>query len=300
MATLTLQTNITCAISINGGFLGILYKEKPITIPLPADYTFFSAIPENSDYPCLNYFLTCQGEIRLITCSGRLCKWNDDIYELFFVFNKSTPPPPPVILKEGLWGQQTVGLCGGYFLKENGNGYDYFPKNIDDYEIISKNFVLLKSDDTVYIVNENMEEVLQRKNCTYEKSGDNLILNFTPGDMDFFTVRQIFNNKIISSEIIQADCQNTFDRLRCFCQAIRLNVNCEGFLTPSLLSQMSIENIKDFLGIFDQTDQCRYLATNCETALALRYMVDPCNFHYICYQFKMDSATNLIDDIFEI
>lgn len=299
MATLTLQTNITAAISLNGHFLGILYKDKPITIPLPADYTFFSAVPENPDYLCLNYFLTYQGEIKLLPCSGRLCKWNDDIYELFFVFKFNVLPPPPVILKEGFWGQQTVGLCGGYFLLENRNGYVCFPKCVDDYEIFSDKFAILKSEDIIYIVNKNMEEVLQRNHCSYERSDNTLILRFTPGDMDFFMVEQVFNDKIISSKIIQADCSNTFDHLRCFCQAIRLNISCEKFLTPSLLQQMTTESIKDFLGVFDQTDHCRYL-TNNETSLALRYMVDPYNFHYICYQFKIDSASGLIDDIYEI
>lgn len=299
MSTLTLKSNITCAVSLNGQFLGILSEEKPITLPTPCDYTYFSAIPEDCNYPCLNYFLTFNGEIKLLSCSGRLCRWSNDIYELFFVFNKTEQAPPPVILKEGLWGRQTVGLCGGYFLIENGSGYNYFPKIVDGYEILSENFALLTKRSTVFIINKNMEEVFSRDYCTYEKSRNEVILRFTPGDMDFFTVEQIFNERIISSKIIQADCKNTFDRIRCFCQAIRLNLNCENFLTPSLLNQMSAKNIKEFLGIFDQTDSCRYVTTD-ESSLALRYMVDPCNFHYLCYQFKIDSATGLIDDIFEI
>ena len=299
MATLTLRTNITCAISLNGQFLGMLYEDKPITIPLPCDYTFFSAIPEDSNYPCLNYFLSFKGGIKLLSCTGRLCKWNNDIYELFFVFKNLRQPPPPVILKEGLWGRDTVGLCGGYFLIENNNGYNYFPEIVDGYEVLSENFALLQKESTVFIINKNMEEVLKRDFCTYEKSRNGTILRFTPGDMDFFTIEQIFNERILSSKIIQADCKSTFDRLRCFCQALRLNLNCQEFLTPSLLSQMSVENIKDFLGIFDQTDSCRYITSH-ENSLALRYMVDPCNFHYLCYQFKIDSATNLIDDIFEL
>lgn len=299
MATLTLITNVTAAISLNGRFLGMLYEDKPITIPLPCDYTFFSAIPQDSNYGCLNYFLSCQGEIKLLPCTGRLCKWSNNIYELFFVFNKTQQAPPPVILKEGLWGRQTVGLCGGYFLIEKNNGYNYFSKIVDGYEILSENFALLKKENTIFIINRDMEEIFRRDFCTYEKSHNGVILRFTPGDMDFFTIEQIFNEKIISSKIIQADCKSTFDRLRCFCQAIRLNLNCQEFLTPSLLSQMSIESIKEFLGVFDQTDSCRYVNSE-ENSLALRYMVDPCNFHYLCYQFKIDSATNLIDDIFEI
>lgn len=299
MATLTLKTNITCAISLNGCFLGILSEEKPITMPLPCDYTFFSAIPQDSNYPCLNYFLTVGSEIKLLPCTGRLCKWTNDIYELFFVFNKTEQAPPPVILKEGVWGRQTVGLCGGYFLIENNNGYNYFPQIVDSYEILSDTFALLKKESTVFIINRNLEKVLSRDFCTYERIHNGVVLRFTPGDMDFFTIEQIFNETITSSKIIQADCKSTFDRLRCFCQAIRLNLNCENFLTPSLLSQMSIESIREFLGVFDQTDSCRYVNSG-ENSIALRYMVDPYNFHYLCYQFKIDSATNLIDDIFEI
>ena len=300
MATLTLRTNITCAICINGNFSGFLYKDKALTLPLPDSYTYFSAVPEDFNYPTLNCFLSCENGLRLLPCSGKLYKWTDNIYELFFNFEKPTSSPPPVIIKEGLWDKHTVGLCGGYFLIETQHGYKYFPEIIDGYEIISADHALLTKGATVFIINKNMEKILKRDFCTYEINQGKTILRFTPGNMDFFTVEQVFIKAIVSSKIIQADCVSTFDRLRCFCQAVRLNLNCSNFLTPSLLNQMSIENVKDFLGVFDQTDSCRYLAKDDENSLALRYMIDPYNFHYLCYHFNVDSASGLIDDIFEI
>ena len=297
MATLTLCTNLTAAVSINGNFLGFLEENKTLTLPLPTSDTYFTAVTNKTNCNQLNYFITFERGIRLSSCSGRLCRWSEDIYELFFVFEEALLPPPPVILKEGHWNNKLIGLCGGYFLIENKTGYKYFPEIVDDYDIFNE-YAILKKKDTVIIIDKNLNEILRRDCCAYIKDSDKIILRFTPGEMDFFFVEQIFNGTILSSKMIQADCNSDFDRLRCFCQAVRLNLDFDKFLTPSLKSQMTQSDITEFLGVFDATDSCRYLPKDTESSLALRYMVDKSNFHYICYRFKIDSG--LIDDISEI
>ncbi len=297
MATLTLHANFNSAICINGNFLGFIEESKPLTLPLPASDTFFTAVSCESGCKVLNYFLSFKDGIRLLPCSGRLCRWADDLYELFFVFEKEAVPPPPVILKEERWGNETVGLCGGYFLKEGARGCNYFPERIDDYELCGDH-AILKQKRTVIIIDKDLKESLRRENCSYIRDSKNIILRFTPGEMDFFTVEQVFNDSVISSKIIQAQCNTVLDRLRCFCQAVRLDCNVDDFITPSLKSQMSIEDIKSFLGIFDQTDSCRYLSTQDDNAIALRYMVDQCNFHYLSFRFTL--VNGLIDDICEL
>lgn len=296
MATLTLKTNITSFIMLNGSFLGKLNDNDEITVPFPKNDMLFCAIPTEKTYKQLTY---CISDEKLMPCSGRLCRWSQDIYELIFQFEKESPLPPPIILKQDTWQDNTIGLCGRYFVIESSNGFNYFPEPVDDYQILSNDHVVLKKDNTVTVINRNMEKVFQRTDCIHHNISKGILsLNFTPGDMDFFTIEQIFDKKLISTKIIKADCSTTFDRLRCFCQAVRLDSNIDEFITPSLKSQMSRESIKEFLGVFDQTDYCKFLSRKVDNAVALRYMVDPYNYHYLCFEFTM--INGLIDDISEL
>lgn len=296
MATLTLKTDFLAFITLNGNFIGKIDHDCDITIPFPSSETLFCAIPADSAYKQLNYSII---NGKLLPCSGRLCKWSEDIYELFFVFEKERSLPPPVILKQDTWRESSIGLCGGYFVTEEKNVYNYFPEPIDDYLILSNEYVVLLKEQTVKVINRNMEEVFKRDNCIdYHVSKNALTVLFTAGDMDFFTIEQIFDKKLVSSKIIKADCNTAFDRLRCFCQSLRLDVDVSEFITPQLKEQMGIESIKNFLGVFDQTDSCRYLSKQTDNAVALRYMVDPYNFHYCSFEFKF--RDNLIDDIIEL
>ncbi len=296
MATLTLKADFLAFITLNGNFIGKIDHDCEITIPFPSSETLFCAIPADSTYKQLNYFIA---NGKLLPCSGRLCKWSEDIFELFFVFEKDSPLPPPIILKQDLWRENTVGLCGGYFVMEKQNGFSYFPEIASDYQLLSGDHVVLIQNKTVTVINRNMEEVFKRNNCVdFHVSKNILTVRFTPGDMDFFTIEQIFDKKLLSTKIIKADCNTTFDRLRCFCQSLRLDVDVSDFITPQLKEQMGINSIKEFLGVFDQTDYCRYLSTQANNAVALRYMVDPCNFHYCSFEFKF--RENLIDDIIEL
>ncbi len=304
MSTLTIYTNIICALSINGSFYGILYPEKPITVPTPSTDTYISAVPQDEDYLQQNYFIRREQDIRLLPCSGRLARWNESFYELFFVFKKKPLLPPPVILKQQKWGDGVAGLAGGYFVFENNSGCNYFPESVRDFVPLSNEHMVLQQESALLIIDRRMNVILKRESAEYAIENGILTLLFTPGDMDFFTIEQKFDKKIFSTRVINEEYSCDFDRLRCFCQAVRLDLKdiALSFLSPSLKEQMSFEAIKDFLGVFDQTDRCRYLSENSDSAVALRYMVDSSNFHYMCYRFKTDGSTGaaLIDDIEEI
>ena len=304
MSTLTIYTNIICVLSINGNFYGILYPEKPLTVPTPKADTYICAVPQSEEYPSLNYFIQCGQGIRLLPCSGRLARWSESFYDLFLVFKKNPPLPPPVILKQQKWGDGIAGLAGGYFVFENNGGCKYFPEAIKDFVPLSTEHMILRQESSLLVIDREMNVVLKRDRADYRIENGILTLNFTPGDMDFFTVEQRFDKKIISTRIINEDYSCTFDRLRCFCQAVRLNLEeiALRFVTPALKEQMSFDAIKDFLGIFDQTDTCKYLSESTDGTVALRYMVDESNFHYMCYRFRVDASTGtpLIYDIEEI
>lgn len=304
MSTLTIHTNIICALSINGNFYGILYPEKPITVPTPKADTYLCAVPQDGEYPTLNYFICCEQGIRLLPCSGRLARWNESFYELFFVFEKKSVTPPPVILKQEKWGDGIAGLAGGYFVFESNSGCKYFPEAIEDFTPLTGEHMLFKQKNGILVIDRRMNVILKRDSADCRIENGVLIIKFTLGDMDFFTVEQRFDRKIISTRIINEEYTCIFDRLRCFCQAVRLDLRdvALSFVTPSLKEQMSFEAIKEFLGVFDQTDGCRYLSESSDNTVALRYMVDSSNFHYMCYRFKTDHSTGipLIDDIEEI
>lgn len=72
----------------------------------------------------------------------------------------------------------------------------------------------------------------------------------------------------------------------------------ESFLTDSLKRDMSFEDIREFLGVFDETDLPEYVFKERENTVALRYMLDEWNFHYMCFEFVLKGS--LIDDICQL
>ncbi len=308
MATLILTTCTPCAISLNGSFCGFLYNNKELTLPLPNGETVFCATPLNNDFQPTNCFIDVANGPRLMPCDAKLLKWNHDIYELRFEFKKAVLPPPPVILKEYRWAKGFIGLCGGYIVFEKPNGSrTYYDNLVDDLILFTEAVVLAKKDNFLIPLDINLNPLCHPLPCdNFKIEGNRLFVSFTPGDMDFFTVEQIFdaNLNLVSSDIITGQCSCAFDHLRLFCQAVRLNISdvALGYLTPSLKEEMNFESIKDFLGFFDQTDKPRYLSAFNENTLALRYKIDESNFHYICYDFTFNTTTDtiLIDDIHEV
>lgn len=308
MATLILTANATCAVSLNGGFMGILYPDKEITTPLSNGELFFSATPIEQYLVPINCLITNTPQPHLLICDAKLFKWNQDIYQLYFDFKETPCTPPPIILKEQSWARGYIGLCGSYLVFEKPDGSRcHFNKPIDDFFIFSDFCVLAKIKNTLVPLNHNLEPFREIIPCNNFNIQDNGIkTTFTPGDMDFFTVEQSFDKSLnlVSSKILEENCTCTFDILRLFCQAVRLNIfdTALKFLTPSLKAEMDLNSIKEFLGIFDQTDKPRYLSRFNENTVALRYKIDESNFHYMCYEFTLSTTTDavLIDDIGEL
>ncbi len=308
MATLILTANATCAISLNGGFMGILYPDKEITAPLPRGETFFCATPLSQSLSPINCLLTNNNQPQLSICQGKLFRWNGDIYQLYFDFKEEPYPPPPVIIKEKPWSRGYVGLCGSYLVYEAPEGSRcHYPEPVDDFFIFSQDCVLAKKENVLIPLNRSLEPFKEIIPCKDFNIQDNrLKTTFTPGDMDFFTVEQIFDAdlNLVSTKILEENCVSVFDTLRLFCQSVRLNIfdTTSKFLTPSLKAEMDLNSIKEFLGIFDQTDRPRYLSHFNENTVALRYKIDQSNFHYMCYEFSVSTTTDtiLIDDISEL
>lgn len=307
MATLILSTDIDCAVTLNGVFQGALYNNKEISLPVINNETVICATAFNNDFLPVTCLIS-PDPIFLQSGNARLFKWNEEIFQLHFDFKKSFCQAPPVILKEQPWAKGFLGLCGDYLVFENQSGArTYFPDPVTDFEVFNDSCVLARTPERIIPLNVNLEPL-----CTplpyREYSLNNGILKtaFFPGDMDFIEVHQSFNQSLslIKSEIAPVACQSTFDHLRLFCQAVRLDIKdvALNYLTPSLKEEMNFDNIKSFLGVFDQTDKPKYLANLNDSSVALRYKIDDRNFHYICYGFNIVTTTGtpLIDDIREL
>ncbi len=307
MATLILNSNVDCVISLNGVFQGALYNNKELSLPLLNGETILSASAfEEGFFPIVSHIDA--DPFRLKNGSAHLYKWNEDIYLLELVFKKPFSSVPPIILKEQPWANGFLGLCGNYLIFEQQNGNRiYFPEPIIDFEPFNNSCVLAKTLTHIIPLNKNLAPLCAPLPCReYSLQDKTLHTIFSPGDMDFFEVHQRYSESLslIKSEITPCTCNSTFDHLRLFCQAVRLNIKdlALNYLTPSLKEEMNFESIKTFLGVFDQTDKPKYLSAYRENTVALRYKLDDRNFHYICYEFNMVTTTGapLIDDISEL
>ncbi|MBE7092116.1 MAG: hypothetical protein E7365_02925 [Clostridiales bacterium] len=307
MASLILNTNIDCAITFNGSFQGALYNNKEISLPLINDEIVICATAFDNNFLPINCFITSD-PVRLQKGSAHLYKWNEEIYVLSFIFEKFCCSTPPIILKELPWAKGFLGLCGDYLVYENQKGTrTYFPEPVLDFQPLNDSFVLARTGTHIIPLNKNLTPFCNPLPCReYFLNGENLEIVFSPGDMDFIDVHQTFNENLnlIKTEIVPCVCNNVFDHLRLFCQAVRLDIRdlALNYLTPSLKKEMDFNSIKNFLGIFDQTDKPKYLSNLNENAVALRYKIDEHNFHYMCYEFNIVTTTGmpLIDDIQEL
>lgn len=303
MPTLEIRSSLTCAIHVNGVYAGTVFSEKSITLPFSLAETVFYAIPlENDAAPV--YIIIKEG--RLLRSHARLNKWSEEIFELIL-----TPPPyrkpvPPIITKEQKWNGY-LGLCGEYLVHEALDGTrSFFDTPVKDFVPFGK-AVLAIGEKHVIPLGAALTPIREPIPFTEYKLENNfLFLYLTPGDMDFFTVISTYDEslRLISSEIQEEKCVTDLDRIRAFCQATRLGLKDTAlqFISPALKAEMDFESIKEFLGIFDQTDTPRYLSRHAENAVALRYCIDEWNFHYICYEFTLSTTTGvkLIDDITEL
>lgn len=307
MATLILNADIDCAITLNGVYQGVLYNNKELSLPLINNETVICATAFDNGFLPVTCFITPDP---VLLQSGNAClfKWNEEIYQLSFMFKKLFSQAPPVILKEKPWAKGFLGLCGDYLVFEDQRGKrNYFPEPITDFDILNDSCVLAKTLTHIIPLNNNLTPICSPLPYREYSFNEGILKTvFSPGDMDFIEVHQSFNENLtlIKNEITHLTCQSTFDHLRLFCQAVRLDIKdlALKYLSPSLKQEMNFDNIKNFLGIFDQTDKPKYLSSFSENAIALRYKLDDRNFHYMCYEFNIITTTGipLIDDIREL
>ena len=302
MSTLTVKANAPCALFLNGGFLTFLKEENEYTLPMPQGCAMLSAHPFDSRYSALDYFIE---DKLLLSCGGRLCRWSEELFELFFVFTFSPCCLPPIITKEAEWAKGYAGICGGYFVFEK-NDRKAYPTPVEDFFIISQTHMLLKGIQGFCVIDEDLNEVLPPMKLTDFSVDNGLSLTFSPGDMELIRIHRKYSPQmhLLSTAAELESCQTPTDRLRLFCQAVRLDLKNEAlsFLTEDLKEAMPFEEIKEFLGIFDQVDIPRYSFAGIKNSIALRYMVNESNFHYMCYEFTIDTTTGvaLIDDIAQL
>lgn len=306
MATLIITSETCGGISLNGSFLSCIKSGGSVSVPLGSTPPFISFFPVECGFLPAFFMLEQAGSLlKVHSCNGRLMRWSGDIYELRILPARTPCPPPPIITCETRWGDGYAGLAGGYFVCQDSRGSRYcadFPA--EKFTLLSENFVLLESSSAAAIINRDVRLVhppFYRAEHFFD--GKTLSLTFSPGEMDFFTVTQKFSvdgMRLISSSCKCESAVTVPDRLRCFSQAVRLGMKdeAESFLTESLKKDMSFEDIREFLGVFDETDLPEYVFKERENTVALRYMLDEWNFHYMCFEFVLKGE--LIDDICQL
>ncbi len=307
MPTVILSSNTDGAFFLNGSFLSPIRQNGTLSVPLGTSPSFISFFPSIKDR--LPVFALLQYEHSLLKCShcrGELMRWSDSVYELFVLSDGKPPYYPPIVTCETQWNNGFAGIAGGCFVCQDKNGShcqtDFFTEK---YSILSENFVLLENSSSIAVINKNADFVLPPvTGAEHSFNGKILTVTFSVGKMDFFKVTQTFSvtdMRLLSSDCKCDDFSSPSCKFRCFCQAVRLNLkeNALRFLSDSFKNDTSFEDIRNFLGTFDETDLPRHIFTEKENTIALRYMINESNFHYNCFYFPTD-GNGLIDDIVQL
>ncbi len=297
-------------LAVNNSFAGEVLPNQSISVPAGSGTTYIAAYPLEEDG--LPVWVAIENDgmlLHLAPCSGRLCRWSDEIYELELCIKKKKPEFPPFILNEKKWGAAFAGICAGFFVAEDEHGARRFfqcEEPIDDFSVLSAGYAALQSGKKLTVVTQEMTAVLSLEVNTFSVENNRLYLRFYPGGMDSYEILQTYNTATMErmeSVIERRESETELSAIRCFCEAVRLDLKEEAlsFLTPGLTEDMSFEEIKDFLGPFDSIEEVRYLPNSPLHSVALRYAVDACNFHYLCYEFHIISGDRpLIDDIAQL
>lgn len=305
MPTVILSPNTDGAFSVNGSFLSVVKKSGTISVPLGTAPSFISFFPAEKDR--LPVFALLEYNGTLLKCSesrAELMRWSESVYELFVFSDKKPPCIPPIVTSESQWSNGFAGIAGGYFIFQSKEGTRYFNGfTVNNFRILSDKFVLLENNSALTVLSRDMNPVFPPVfGAEYTFDSKTLTITFSPGKMDYFKVTQVFS--ITDMRLLSSSCRCESvppHSFRCFCQAVRLNLKecAEKFLTESLKNDMSFEEIRAFLGTFDETDLPRQVYTDRENTVALRYMLDENNFHYMCFSFTADK-NGLIDDIIQL
>ena len=309
MQLLSVRCVQTGALSANGAFVALLKPGEEATLPLTRSETVLFFCPTDPRFlpECL-LLRESAGAWTLSPGGGRLCRWREDLYELTLLPAPVPVPPVPLMRKEERWGAFYAGLCGDRFVLEAPPGrFTVCPETgISDFSLLSPQFALLTGEDFLLAVDSQLHTVLPKTpGGRLTRDGGALTLEFPV--MDLFRARQTLDPATLrptSVSLQHAAPQTNEDLLRCFCQAVRLGDDdtAEGWMTDALRQAMSAEDVRRFLGAFDAVEEIRFSAKRSDNALALRYVVDEWNFHYICYEFTLvnTSGAVLIDDIAQL
>ena len=261
MATLTIKSEICCGIKLNGGFLGIIDGNGHITVPVPERESLIEAIPDSGLYEPSFCFLTIKNDLRLSLCSSRLCKWSEELYILEIVFSLKDVPLPPIMTKESSFKNGFLGLCGGYLVLET-NKLNVFNKRISDFTVWD-NFIIAQKNDFLYVLNDDLSIIHQTPFQSFNIKNQNLEITFSPGFMDFFKITNTYGPEMKLTDFLidYVKPESNFDIIRCFCQAVRLDLEeqANSFLTASLKSDFCFSDIKNFLGVFSLRFPDRHL-----------------------------------------
>ena len=309
MHLLSVRCAQTVALSQNGAFIALLKPEEEQTLPLARQETVLFFYPTDPRFlPGCLFLSESAGVWTLSPGGGRLCRWREDLYELTLLPAPGPTAPVPLMRKEERWGAFYAGLCGDRFVLEAPPGRFTVcdETGILDFSLLSPQFALLSGKDFLLAVDSQLHTVLPKTpGGRLIRDGGALTLEFPV--MDLFRARQTLDPATLRPAhvtLLHDAPQTNEEMLRCFCQAVRLgdDATAEGWMTEDLRRSMSVEDVRRFFGAFDAVEELRFSTRQSDRALALRYVVDDWNFHYICYEFTLvnTSGAVLIDDIAQL
>lgn len=292
-------------ICVNGTPLGKLCADNSLSLPLGDNPSLICAYPLNNS-ACLWCYLFCEDKKpKLLSQSARLCLWDNELAELEFFVCSENSLSPPVVCNEKRWGEAIAGLCDGWFLLQtNKQTFFYKKRGVLSFSVLNDLFALLRFSDCCVIIDRTCQERLILSDGEIKQNGN--VLEETFSSFSFFKIRRKFDLRTLdktSHEILHLSPQTPFEKICCFCEAVRLNLKDEALalMTPSLAQELSFDEIRDFLGPFDKIEKPRHKNAGNENIFCLRYALDEHNFHYICYEVEFDRTTDcdLIDNINE-
>lgn len=296
------QEAIVCA---NNVFLGKLLPSGTLSLPLGDNPTLLTAFLPFSQGCLWCYLFLEDGRAKISSPCARLSLINDELAELEFLPFSKNLLSPPIVTNEAHWGDAIAGICDGWFLVQTSKQTLYFKTHgVLSFTVLNELFVLLHFCDSSIIIDRTLEARLILSSGEFIKNGN--VLEETFSSFSFFKLKRRFDLRTlekISQEVVSSTPSTPFERICCFCEAVRLGFKDEALalMTPSLAEELNFEQIREFLGPFDKIEHPRYDKAGNENAFFLRYALDECNFHYICYEveFHKTIGCDLIDNICE-
>ncbi len=296
------QGAIICA---NNVFVGKLSDSGALSLPLADNPMLITAFLDSTPACLWCYLFLEDGKAKISSPCARLYLINDELAELEFFSRTETYLSPPIVTNEARWGEALAGLCNGWFLVQtNKQTLFYKTHGVLSFTVLNELFVLLQFESFSLIIDRTLVARLTLECGEFTKNGN--VLEETFSSFLFFKLKRRYDLRTlekISHEVLSFLPQTSFERICCFCEAVRLGLKDEALslMTSSLAKELSFEDIRAFLGPFDKIEPARYEKAGNENAFFLRYAIDDCNLHYICYEVEFDKTTGcaLINNICE-